>query len=76
MQFIYKIPANKGKLVTLTEVSPFIVRKRALNAGLVIKKGKFDTLCSAEWPTFRVGWPIQGSLSLDLIIKVNHSPML
>jgi hypothetical protein len=46
------------------------VKKKALNAGLVIKKGKFDTLCSAEWPTFGVGWPIQGSLSLDLITKV------
>ncbi|XP_073924622.1 protein-L-isoaspartate O-methyltransferase domain-containing protein 1 isoform X1 [Castor canadensis] len=46
------------------------VKERALNAGLVIKKGKFDTFCSAEWPTFGVGWPIQGSLSLDLITKV------
>jgi hypothetical protein len=46
------------------------VKERALNAGLVIKKGKFDTFCSAEWPPFGVGWPIQGSLSLDLITKV------
>jgi hypothetical protein len=46
------------------------VKERALNAGLVIKKGKFNTFCSAEWPTFGVGWPIQGSLSLDLITKV------
>jgi hypothetical protein len=46
------------------------VKKRALNAGLVIKKGKFDTLCSAEWPTFGIGWPIQCSLSLDLITMV------
>jgi hypothetical protein len=46
------------------------VKERALNVGLVIKKGKFNTFCSAEWPTFGVGWPIQGSLSLDLITKV------
>jgi hypothetical protein len=48
------------------------VKERALNAGLVIKKSKFNTFCSAEWPTFGVGWPIQGSLSLDLITKVKE----
>ena len=35
-----------------------------------VKKGKFDTLCSAEWPTFKVGWPPQGTFSLDVIKKV------
>jgi hypothetical protein len=35
-----------------------------------IKKGKFNTLCSVEWPTFNVGWPPQGTFSLDTIKKV------
>jgi hypothetical protein len=40
------------------------------NYGVKIKKGKFDTLCSEEWPTFNVGWPPQGTFSLDTIKKV------
>ena len=46
------------------------VKKQALNMSLGIKKGKLDTFCSVEWPSFGVGWPTQGSLSLDLIGKV------
>jgi hypothetical protein len=38
--------------------------------GVEIKKGKFDALCSVEWPTFNVGWPPQGNFSLDTIKKV------
>jgi hypothetical protein len=38
--------------------------------GMEIKKGKFNTLCSAEWPTFKVDWPPQGTFSLDMIKKV------
>ena len=41
------------------------VKEQALNMSL-----KLDTFCSVEWPSFRVGWPTQGSLSLDLIGKV------
>uniref|UniRef100_A0A8C6CK95 Gag protein n=1 Tax=Moschus moschiferus TaxID=68415 RepID=A0A8C6CK95_MOSMO len=37
--------------------------------GVEVKKGKFSTLCSAEWPTFNVGWPPQGTFSLDVIKK-------
>jgi hypothetical protein len=40
------------------------------NYGMEIKKGKFDALCSVEWPTFNVGWPPQGTFSLDTIKKV------
>jgi hypothetical protein len=40
------------------------------NYGVEIKKGKCDTLCSAEWPTFNVGWPPLGTFSLDTIKKV------
>ena len=46
------------------------VRKQALNMGFNIEKGKLDAFCSAKWPSFGVGWPTQGSLSMDLIDKV------
>lgn len=46
------------------------IRAKARNHGVEVKKGKFDTFCSAEWPTFNVGWPPQGTFSLDIIKKV------
>jgi hypothetical protein len=35
-----------------------------------IKKGKFNIICSVEWPTFKVDWPPQGTFSLGTIKKV------
>jgi hypothetical protein len=46
------------------------IHAKGHNYGVKIKKGKFDTLCSVEWPTFNVGWPPQGTFSLDTIKKV------
>ena len=36
----------------------------------MIRKGKFDTFCSSEWPAFGVGWHLAGSLSRDVIAWV------
>jgi hypothetical protein len=36
------------------------IRAKGHNYGVEIKKGKFDALCSVEWPTFNVGWCPQG----------------
>jgi hypothetical protein len=47
------------------------IRAKGHNYGVEIKKGKFDALCSVEWPTFNVGWPPQGTFSLDMIKKVH-----
>jgi hypothetical protein len=47
------------------------IRTKGHNYGMKIKKGKFDVLCSVEWPTFNVGWPPQGNFSLDTIKKVH-----
>jgi hypothetical protein len=46
------------------------IRAKGHNYGMEIKKGKFDALCSVEWPTFNVGWPPQGTFSLETIKKV------
>jgi hypothetical protein len=53
---VFESPSTMGqgqttpKSLNLSHFSE--VKERALNAGLVIKKGKFNTFCSAEWPTF------------------------
>jgi hypothetical protein len=46
------------------------IRAKGHNYSVEIKKGKFNTLCSVEWPTFNVGWPPQSTFSLDTIKKV------
>ena len=37
------------------------VRERGKNVSVVVKKGKLVTLCSSEWPTFRIGWSPVGT---------------
>ncbi|XP_075860509.1 uncharacterized protein LOC105879054 [Microcebus murinus] len=43
------------------------VRARAHDLSLEVKKGKFVTLCEAEWPAFGLGWPQEGSFHASLI---------
>ena len=33
------------------------VKEKAHNLSTDIRKGKFQTYCMSEWPTFDVGWP-------------------
>jgi hypothetical protein len=49
------------KILLLSHFSE--IRAKGHNYGVEIKKGKFDALCSVEWPTFNVGWPPQGNFS-------------
>ncbi|XP_063082410.1 uncharacterized protein LOC111753915 isoform X2 [Cavia porcellus] len=48
------------------------VRERAHNLSLQVKKGKWQTFCSSEWPTFSVGWPLEGTFHLPLILAVKN----
>nr|XP_020143214.1 uncharacterized protein LOC105865222 isoform X2 [Microcebus murinus] len=48
------------------------VRDRARNLSLEIKKGRFVTLCEAEWPLFNVGWPKEGSFDRTVVEKVKE----
>jgi hypothetical protein len=48
------------------------IHTKGRNYGMEIKKGKFDALCSVQWPTFNVGWPPQDTFSLDTIKKVRN----
>jgi hypothetical protein len=55
------------KTLLLSHFSDIYAKRH--NYGVEIKKGKLDALCSVEWPTFNVGWPPQGTFSLDTIKK-------
>nr|P0DP83.1 RecName: Full=Glyco-Gag protein; AltName: Full=Gross cell surface antigen; AltName: Full=glycosylated Pr80 gag; Short=gPr80 Gag; Short=gag-gPr80 [Feline sarcoma virus (STRAIN HARDY-ZUCKERMAN 4)] len=46
------------------------VRARAHNQGVEVRKKKWVTLCEAEWVMMNVGWPREGTFSLDNISQV------
>ena len=46
------------------------VRERAHNLSTDIRRGKFQTYCMSEWPTFDEGWPQEGTFHLPIILKV------
>ena len=48
------------------------VRARAHNLSLLVKKSKLITFCSSEWPTFRVGWPPEGTFQPSIIQAVKE----
>ena len=48
------------------------VSKRASNQTLEVKKKKWQSLCSSEWPTFNVGWPRDGTFNKNVILQVKE----
>lgn len=48
------------------------VRTRAQNSSVDVKKGPWQTFCSSEWPSFKVGWPPEGAFNLSLIFAVKR----
>lgn len=42
----------------------------ANNLSVNVKKRKWQTFCTSEWPTFNVGWPQDGSFNPDIILQV------
>ncbi|XP_055463850.1 uncharacterized protein LOC129677215 [Psammomys obesus] len=51
------------------------VRDIAHNLSVEVRKGKWDTFCSSEWPTFNVGWPRDGTFNLEVILQVKAKVM-
>ena len=47
-------------------------KSRAQNLSLLVKKSKLVTFCSAEWPTFEVGWPQEGTFNPQIIQAVKE----
>ena len=45
-------------------------KSRAQNLSVLVKKNKLITFCSAEWPTFHVGWPSEGTFDLGTVHQV------
>ena len=35
--------------------------------GIKLSFGKLCTLCTLEWPSFRVGWPSEGTLDVPMV---------
>nr|XP_048312997.1 uncharacterized protein LOC125414929 [Myodes glareolus] len=48
------------------------VSKRASNQTLEVKKKKWQSFCSSEWPTFNVGWPRDGTFNKNVILQVKE----
>ncbi|XP_059028525.1 LOW QUALITY PROTEIN: uncharacterized protein LOC131830193 [Mustela lutreola] len=48
------------------------VQIRANNLSVEIKKRKWQTLCTSEWPTFNVGWPRDGTFNITVILQVKE----
>lgn len=48
------------------------VKTRAHNLSVEVRKGKWQTFCASEWPTFGVGWPPEGSFNLSIIFAVRR----
>jgi hypothetical protein len=46
------------------------VKTRAYNISVEVRKRPWQTFCSSEWPTFRVGLPQDGTLNLPIIYAV------
>ena len=47
-------------------------KSRAQNLLLLVKKSKLVTFCSAEWPTFDIGWPQEGTFNPQIIQAVKE----
>ena len=45
-------------------------KSRAQNLSVLVKKNRLITFCSAEWPTFHVGWPSEGTFDLGTVHQV------
>ncbi|XP_043838662.1 uncharacterized protein LOC122740475 [Dromiciops gliroides] len=42
----------------------------AHNQSVEVKRKKWVTICSSEWPAFNVGWPREGTFNTDIISQV------
>lgn len=48
------------------------VQARARNQGVEVRKKKWITLCEAEWVMMNVGWPREGTFTIDNISQVEE----
>ncbi|XP_045852795.1 LOW QUALITY PROTEIN: uncharacterized protein LOC123936057 [Meles meles] len=48
------------------------VQIRANNLSVEVRRRKWQTLCTSEWPTFNVGWPKDGTFNIHVILQVKE----
>ncbi|CAK7290223.1 Gag polyprotein [Vulpes lagopus] len=46
------------------------VAGRAHNLSVEVRRRKWVTFCSSEWPTLNVGWPRDGTFNIGVILQV------
>ncbi|XP_035306632.1 uncharacterized protein LOC118239699 [Cricetulus griseus] len=51
------------------------VQEYAHNQSVNVRKRKWITLCSSEWPTFDVGWPRDGTFNPQTIFQIKEKIM-
>ncbi|XP_041500935.1 uncharacterized protein LOC121443299 [Microtus oregoni] len=51
------------------------VQDIANNQSVDIRKRRWVTFCSSEWPTFNVGWPRDGIFDINVILQVKAKVM-
>ena len=74
--FCFPLPPSMGQKLT-TPLSLTLghwkeVKDRANNLSVEVKRKKWQTLCSSEWPTLDVGWPQDGTFNIDCILQVKE----
>lgn len=48
------------------------VKTRAQNLSVTVKKGRWQTYCTSEWPAFGVGWPPEDTLDQTIISSIRR----
>ena len=48
------------------------VKDRANNLSVEVRRKKWQTLRSSEWPTLGMGWPQDGTFNIDCILQVKE----
>nr|XP_025840983.1 uncharacterized protein LOC112909312 [Vulpes vulpes] len=46
------------------------VASREHNLSVEVRRRKWVTFCSSEWPTLNIGWPRNGTFNIDIILQV------
>ncbi|CAD7673359.1 unnamed protein product [Nyctereutes procyonoides] len=46
------------------------VAGRGHNLSVEVRRRRWVTFCSSEWPAFNVGWPRNGTFTIDIILQV------
>ena len=74
---IYSLTMGQGESTPLSLMTDQFsnVRARAHNLSLIVKKSKLITFFSAEWPTFQVGWTLEGTFQPSIIQAVKEKIM-